>query len=453
MRKLFLAALVAAGFAFLILGAFRAGGAPAITIEPSSKAIGRRTSINVEVSEPGRGLSRVVVELVQGDRVEKLSDTSYTPRPSWAFWGTRTAEDTIRVEVGADAVTGLKQTDATVRVLAARAGSWLRSPDPARAEMTIPVRLTPPSLHVLSNFHYVNQGGCEVVAYRVGETAVKHGVRAGSWFFPGAPLPGGGPRDRFALFAVPYDMPGVSDVQLVAEDDIGNVARLAFIDRFFPKPLRRDTIRLADAFMTKVVPEIVAQTPEIEDKGSLLDNYLQINRDLRKHDRAVQVELATASKSEFLWSRPFQPMKNTAVMASFADRRDYLYRGAKVDQQDHLGLDMASVRGDAVPAANDGVVVLARYFGIYGNAIVIDHGYGLQSLYGRLSSIDVAEGETVARGQIIGRSGATGLAGGDHLHFEIVLHGLAVSPIEWWDPKWIQDRLKRKLGAALPYPG
>jgi murein DD-endopeptidase MepM/ murein hydrolase activator NlpD len=75
-------------------------------------------------------------------------------------------------------------------------------------------------------------------------------------------------------------------------------------------------------------------------------------------------------------------------MASFADRRSYVYRGQTVDQQDHLGLDMAGVSHAPVPASNDGVVVLARFFGIYGNAVVIDHGYGLMSLYGHLSSIE-----------------------------------------------------------------
>ena len=128
-----------------------------------------------------------------------------------------------------------------------------------------------------------------------------------------------------------------------------------------------------------------------------------------------------------------------------------MFEGREVDHQDHLGYDLASVGRAAVPAANDGVVVLARAFGIYGNAIVIDHGYGLQSLYGHLSTIEVQEGESVERGRSLGRTGATGLAGGDHLHFTMLLDGLAVDPVEWWDAHWIRDRLERKLGAALPF--
>jgi murein DD-endopeptidase MepM/ murein hydrolase activator NlpD len=98
-------------------------------------------------------------------------------------------------------------------------------------------------------------------------------------------------------------------------------------------------------------------------------------------------------------------------------------------------------------------VLLAHYFGIFGNAVVIDHGYGLMSLYGHLSSIGVREGQQVERGQELGRSGKTGLAGGDHLHFTMLLRGLPVNPVEWWDPHWIRDRLARKLGPALPLGG
>ncbi|MFP5286177.1 MAG: M23 family metallopeptidase, partial [Thermoanaerobaculia bacterium] len=162
-------------------------------------------------------------------------------------------------------------------------------------------------------------------------------------------------------------------------------------------------------------------------------------------------EMGAKSEQKFLWNRPFEPMINAAITAAFADRRTYVYNGKNVDQQDHLGFDMASVERDAIRASNRGKVVLARYFGIYGNAVVIDHGYGLQSLYGHLSSIGVQEGQMVERGQELGRSGQTGLAGGDHLHFTMLLQGLAVTPVEWWDPHWIQDRIARKLGPALPY--
>ena len=138
-------------------------------------------------------------------------------------------------------------------------------------------------------------------------------------------------------------------------------------------------------------------------------------------------------------------------MSSFADQRTYLHAGREVDRQVHLGYDLAVVARTPVPAANRGVVRMARYFGIYGNSVVVDHGHGLMTLYSHLSSMDVSEGDEVERGAIVGRTGATGLAGGDHLHFTTLVGGLPVNPTEWWDAAWIRDRVAGKLGPALRF--
>ena len=453
MSRVFLVLVLIAGIVLAARGAFRAGAAPELTIVPAAKAIGARTPVTVTAAEGSRGLTNVKVDFVQGDRTDTLATKTYEPQSAWAFWGNKTGNDTIKLEVGRDVQKNLKQAPATIRVTATRAGSWFRHPEPVVKELTLPVRLTPPSIAVVSSFTYVNQGGCEAVVYRVGETSVKDGVSAGAWFFPGFPLPGGGPQDRFALFSVPYDMNEVSQVKLIAQDDVGNASSASMIDKFFARPLRHDTIPLDDAFLQKVVPPILSQTPDLPDKGSPLANYLEINRELRKIDNAQLIALAKTSQPRFLWTHPFQPMGSTKVMAHFADRRSYVYRGSAVDQQDHLGLDMAGVSHAPIPAANDGVVVYAKFFGIYGNAVVVDHGYGLMSLYGHMSAIDVKEGQTVTRGQTLGRTGDTGLAGGDHLHFAILLQGLPVSPVEWWDAHWLADRLSRKLGRAFPFAG
>ena len=83
----------------------------------------------------------------------------------------------------------------------------------------------------------------------------------------------------------------------------------------------------------------------------------------------------------------------------------------------------------AIPASNDGKVVWASDLGIYGNCVVVDHGYGLQSIYGHMSQIGVKVGDMVKSGQTLGRSGSTGLAGGDHLHFSMQLDGVQVNPV------------------------
>jgi murein DD-endopeptidase MepM/ murein hydrolase activator NlpD len=241
---------------------------------------------------------------------------------------------------------------------------------------------------------------------------------------------------------------------LIAEDDVGNKSEVkSFFHKFSPRPIGTDKIMLQDKFLEKVTTEILGQTSvtEIPAGASLLDKYLFINRELRKRNNGYLRELAKKTRPAFLWNDTFIQMPDTAVKGSFADRRTYMYQGAPVDTQDHLGFDLASVERAPVPAANAGVIVHAGYLGIFGNTVVVDHGFGLMSLYAHLSTIDVKEGAEIARAAPVGRTGSTGLAGGDHLHFTMLLHGLPVTPVEWWDGHWIQDRVKLKLGAILPW--
>lgn len=451
--KLAVVVLLAFGLAAGLLLSLRVGAAPTLDLRASGPAIGRRTEIVVTAKAPGRGLAGLRVELEQGGRIRPLAARTHRPLGPWAFSGPRTEEDAMRVDVGRGAIPELKEGEAIVRVVAERAPTWLRHPDPVVKELRLRVRLVPPTLSLLSTGHYVSQGGAGVVVYRVGATSARDGVRAGSWFFRGVPLPGGGGFDRFALFGIPWDLTEERELRLEAEDDAGNVSEVAFVDRFFPRPPARDQIAVDDELIGRIVPEILRQTPGLTDRGSPLENYLQVNRDLRRTNAAELVQLSGRSLPRFLWKESFLPLRNAKVMSAFADQRTYLYQGRAADQQTHLGFDLAVVAHTPVPAANRGVVLLARYFGIYGNAVVLDHGYGLMSLYGHLSSIDVTEGQAVERGEVVGRTGATGLAGGDHLHYTTLLGGLPVDPTEWWDAHWIRDRVASKLGAALPFEG
>ena len=98
-----------------------------------------------------------------------------------------------------------------------------------------------------------------------------------------------------------------------------------------------------------------------------------------------------------------------------------------------------------VEAANSGTVAFVGDLGIYGNTVILDHGLGLFTLYSHLSSIDVKVGDPIKQRQIIGKTGETGLAAGDHLHYGVYLNGVAILPVEWWDQKWINDNIQPKL--------
>ena len=445
--------LVAIPAAALILAlvCFRAGPAPTLTLETRPAALGPKTRVVATAEAGGRGLAGLRLSVTQGTTVRPLAQKALVARPAWAFWGPRETRVGFELEVGREALVGLQAGDATVRLTADRATAWLWSPGPVVKEITVPLRLRPPTLERLSTHNAAVQGGAGVVVYRVGGGSSRDGVAAGEWWFPGHPLPGGGDRDRFALYGIPFDLTDRAAVRLVVEDDVGNRNEAAFLDRFTTKPFATDALAIHDEFLAKVVPEILAHAPDLKADADPLQSFLAINRGLRRSNADTLKKLALASAPKFLWSRRFEALPRAKVMSAFADRRSYTYRGRPVDQQTHLGFDLAATRNTKVPAANSGVVALAQYLGIYGNAVVVDHGLGLMSLYGHLASVDVAKGQSVARGDVLGRTGATGLAGGDHLHFTMLIQGLPVNPTEWWDAHWIRDHVARPLGPAIPF--
>jgi murein DD-endopeptidase MepM/ murein hydrolase activator NlpD len=195
-----------------------------------------------------------------------------------------------------------------------------------------------------------------------------------------------------------------------------------------------------DKFLDKVVNQI-----DPGGSGDLLTRFLKINGEMRRQNNKTLADLRLKTADKFLWTDSFLQLANSKVESEFADVRSYIYKGKKVDQQVHLGFDLAVSAHTPVVASNDGRVVWAALLGIYGNCIVVDHGYGLQSIYGHLSSIGVKEGDMVKRGQEMGKSGSTGLAGGDHLHYSMQVEGVEVNPVEWWDEHWIKDHVQNRL--------
>lgn len=453
-------ALLAAGGAWI-----QAGSRPGPTIEISGpEAVGQLGDVTVAVEAPGGRLDRLQIALVQGGSTTPLFD-SPVGGPGGAASDEasgirRVGEDRIEITraIGKQAIPSLVAGPADVQVTAVRPVLFGYRQATSTLAATVEVRLVPPQVAVLSLHHFINQGGSELVVYRVNPADSASGVRVGELEYPGYPASGAGiatadPGLRVAFFALLPDQDVAAPIQLFARDPLGNEGRGTFDYRVFPKQFRESTIGVDDAFLARVVPAILQNTPDfpVEDPNDLVASYLRINRDLRAQNAEKIASLAAETSPEMLWKGPFKQLVNTAVEAGFADQRTYVYQGREIDHQVHLGFDLASIAKADVPAANGGVVVLARYFGIYGNTVVVDHGYGLMSLYAHLSSIDVAEGDEVGRGTRLGRSGTTGLAGGDHLHFSFLLQGLPVRPVEWWDGHWITDRLKRKLGAALPF--
>ncbi len=434
---------------FMILLALAAAGAifvgfrvlfaprPQISLGAPFDLVGRNRPLVVDVKDRA-GLKSLRASVTQGDQEQVIVDETYDPPRH---------EVQVKWSPAQDPKVRLKDGPGQLKVTA-RNVSWggLFKGRATTFTKSFTARLVPPRIEVLTRQHYVNQGGCDMIVYKVTPPEVESGVVVGPAFFKGFPLPGAAdPAVRFALFALPYDADPASPMRVRARDEAQNESLVGFWVKVFPRTFRTRDIEVEDAFLNKVVPEIMSQTPSLTDRGDLLKNFLAINRDLRQANNQAIRELAARSRPEFLWKEPFVQLGNSQVEAAFADHRTYRYHGREIDRQDHLGYDLATVARAPVAAANDGAVLMAQFFGIYGNTIVVDHGYGLLSLYGHLSAFNVKEGEAVKSGQRIAQSGETGLAGGDHLHFSMILQGTQVDAREWWDPHWIRDRIQSKI--------
>jgi len=449
---LFVIVFVLAAFGVVYFAAGRAA-APAIQIHQPGQLVGQESTLDVTVDTPRGALRSIDITLEQKGHT--------LPLFSLAAPGEATLkQDTpgrihITRPIGRRAIPDLQAGPARIVVTASRSVlHGLRAPQ-ASVSHDFEVRLTPPRVGVVSAFHFINHGGSEAVVYRVNPPDAQSGVMVGKLFYPGFPASGAGiagadPNLKVAFFALLFDQDLNTPISLYARDEAGNQAHAGFDYRVFEKPFLRSTIDINDGFLQRVMPEILEHSPEIKPSpnNDLLADFLKVNGDLRRIDSDRIEQMAKQTAPEILWKGPFIPLGNAAVESKFADHRTYYYQGREIDQQVHLGLDLAVTTNIPVRAGNDGRVVWADYFGIYGNTIVLDHGMGVQSLYGHLSSIDVRAGDTVKKDQVMGRSGMTGLAAGDHLHFSVLVGGHPVNPVEWWDPHWIEDRVMRKLREA-----
>jgi len=397
---------------------------------------GKFTAIDATLEQGGKTFPVFTLNQPDGNIKQETAEKLYVMRP-----------------VGKRALPDLQSGPARIVVHASRPVLFGLRNVSSTTTHDVTVRLEPPQVTVLSNFHFINHGGSEFVVYRAAPPDVESGVRVGNVEYPGFPATAVGinsdPAARVAFFALLFDQDLNTQFQVYARDPAGNEAVAALDHMVFPKQYSKSRIEIDDRFIGRVVPAIAGNSPQEKiPTDDLLAGFLKINGDLRQKNNQFLVELAKKSAPEMLFKGPFQQLGNSQVEARFADTRTYIYKGKEVDRQVHLGFDLAVTANVPVVAAERGTVVHASDLGIYGNCVVIDHGLGVQSLYGHLSSFGVKVGDKVEKGMEIGRSGMTGLAGGDHLHFTMLVGGQQVTPVDWWSAKWFEDRVHRKIVAA-----
>jgi len=406
--------------------------APQIKLSPDSEVLALKP-IEIEVTEQGTGLESLTVTLSSFGTEHTLVNEKYD-QPVLQK----------KVTVATSKLTGIKEGPAVLRVSARDRSLWrFFRGNQTVIEKNLTIDVTPPTLELLADDPYVNFGGVGVVAYKPSADTVRSGVQIGKYFFPGHKGQTRDPGTYLVFFAHPYDVAEGEKAILIATDKAGNTRQMSLAYTLKDVRYKKSTIAITDEFIQSKVAPLVTDVA-IRQK-SPKEIFVAVNRALRKDNDDKIRSIGQKSAAKMLWSGAFSQLTNSKVEANFADARTYIYQGEEIDKAYHLGFDLSVTKRYPVEASNSGVVVFSGDLGIYGNTVIIDHGLALTTLYGHLSSIDVKEGEPVKQKQIIGRSGETGLAVGDHLHFGVYLNGVAVLPLEWWDEKWIRDNVTPKL--------
>ena len=424
----------------LILGAAGAGAwllmrdlsGPVVSLSPETARVGIAQPLEVTVGDKS-GVQSVTVSVKRGTQSMVVKQETYavpeqSRRIAFDLKDTRLPEGAFELEVRA--------------VDASFAGFGRGNPATFTKQMMLDSK--PPRIAVKTVPPAIQRGGAALIVYTLSEDVQKTGVQVGDLFFPGYKQENGG---YACLFAFPIKMKAESyHPQIMAQDLAGNVTSSRLLVRALNKNYRSDTLNIPESFLNYKANELAQLCPE---KDTPLDQYLCSNNKVRAANDAKLIELAADPGNvtpHFVWEGPFRRLPRSAVKANFGDHRTYVDgHRVKIDEQTHMGLDLASVAQAPIPASAAGRVIWADYLGIHGHMVLIDHGLGLMTQYSHLTDYKVSVGDMVKAGDIVGTTGVSGLAGGDHLHFGVLVGGVPVQPLEWLDSSWVKNNITSRL--------
>lgn len=408
-------------------------GKPQVALDGEISHLGLSKQISLKASDAKSGLSSIEVALIQEGKKAVLFEKAYPRAGYLSGAGPLQIEENIEF---APKALGFKDgaAELVVKAVDFSLWNWFRGNITVQS-VAVTIDTKPPVISVMESPKYIKGGGAGVVVYRVSEPAGRHGVMINDIFYPGFTMPKRGEGIYGACMGLPHDIAALEKAFVVAADRAGNEAKSPFTMDLHVRKIVSDKIGISDAFLSAKLPEFATYYPELS--GTPVEQFIKVNNDIRQANYKKIQEICAKFQPERLWDGRFGRMEGSPK-AGYADHRTYLYNNEKIDEQVHLGVDIASLEHSNVEAANRGLVVFAEYLGIYGNTVILDHGQGVFSLYSHMSQIDVPVGTMVEKGGLLGLTGTTGMAGGDHLHFSMLVNGIFVDPIEWWDEEWVK---------------
>ncbi|OQX74493.1 MAG: hypothetical protein B6D59_02295 [Campylobacteraceae bacterium 4484_4] len=390
------------------------------------------------------GIKKVTAYLTDGTHTRKIIDKSYTRPPrdldlniTFPKIGLSTKNHLLKLTV--------KATDAS-------RWHWLMGNE-TRAQSILHIDEVKPDLFAMITSYGITKGGSALAIFKAEDPNLKEVVVKTSFGKDFKPVP----FYKKGYYAVLVAWPLTEKrfrAWIEAEDRAGNRSKTKLSFFLKNRTYRTSYLEAKEKFINGKIADLAEDHPEKTKNMSPLEKFKFVNETYRGENDALIAKITSRIDGNLLTSfdiTPFYPLKNGKVVGSFGDHRFYYYKEKEniISEAYHLGIDFASVRQDTLRASNPGVVVFANYNGIYGNCLIIYHGLGLYSLYAHCSSLLVQKGDIVKRGDIIAKTGATGLALGDHLHFSLLVQGIFVRPAEWMDTQWIKVNIKDVIDNAI----
>lgn len=419
------------------------GQPPTMKLDLAKGVLGTSQTVTLEAADEKSGLQHVWMAVFKDGKETVVLKKEF---PSGGLLsGPKVRSKSLEVLIEPKAL-GIKDGKAMLRMVA-RDHSWRKwgAGNQIYIEQEVVIDTKPPTIDVVSRPLNLNQGGAGLVIYRLSEDCPTSGVRVGESYYPGMAGHFQDSMLRMAFIALSHKQGVETQLSVTASDYAGNEGLAGLQRHINARRFKKDRINISDQFLAWKMPEFRNQVPGA-DTG--VDTFIKVNRDLRVQNYEIIKQATARSDAKLYWQGGFERLPGAANRAGYADRREYIYKKKAIDHQTHMGIDLASHENAPIPAANTGRVTFADTVGIYGRMVIIDHGFGLFSMYAHLSHIDVTVDDMVTKGQIIGKTGRSGMAGGDHLHFSMLVHHTFVNPIEWWDNQWIRNNIQSKIDSV-----
>lgn len=426
--------------------AFLEETAPTIEWHEEPRGLGAEpVKLTLTASDSDSGLDEVVVRISQQNQSKELT------RKKFSAMGI--TSDTIEVTVSPKELK-FREGNAELQVLAFDKSLWNNG---TKISKIVEVNFMRPQIEVVTPQQNGVLGGSELVFYRVrGKVPDSHGVLSQGTLYPGFSATGWDESfdERGRLYVAFYPIPSSfktdSDTMtLIARDNLGNATSSPFNYRVRMRRWSAFRVNLSEERAAQIKESMLAYAQHekisVRQQGNPAADIRSLIKTISMSDEGFIATALSDPTPRRLWQGPFVPPVPSAPNNSAGDIRTISLLDTDIARGASSGVRFPVSRRTPVVASNNGKVAFIGELGLLGNTVIIDHGMGLSTIYGHLSDVSVQRGTTVQKQQAIGSTGTTGFAQGEEVYYEVRLHGVSVSPNEWWDETWVTDHIENKV--------